>query len=734
MKYVVRSCLFFIVLFLTEISGVAQDIALHKSYTLSISPNYPYTAPSSDKSSLTDGVYSKGYFWAAKSTVGWEHVPVFITIDLEQSQPISSVTFNTVRRQDQFVNFPKNIFVFVSNDDENYQYAGDAADDTGNVPGPYLVKKFVLNNIKATGRYIKISVIPNGTFVFCDEIEVWKGAQSAGRQTYPIAKNNLKLAEDSIKNIEFLKQNLRTMLNKLRMSHRNANFKRDAMIDQIGKSLRSQNISDLELQDLKRQVGVMNVQYAQIANKTSFLIQRYNPWDTLNQFYLPDNSSPLPISFNYYIPKGLSEYGSLVVTNTTTSAKTFQFILNQNGSSASIDLFIVRFVPTANGDEVPDPLVKVDRAVKINAGYTQMLFFKVQANMTGSTNFSLVVQTGSEKKIVKIKVNVFDASVGNNMLNANVWAYFTRPILSDRKEEAIIDLLDHHINTMVVPPAVIPNLVSSNYTAFNDYLSNFKGVKNILLFMNYAEPQIRSGYSGGQFMSDDWKAKFIKWYYAIRDDIQQIGLGDATIYVYPYDEVYGNNVSDFKAFATWAKNAIPYIQFYATLANQTAVNELLPLLDVAQIQSNFAGIQNLPPHSSQVWIYSGSAPARNLSPYRFYRLMSWTAFANGDTGIGFWNYADEGINKNLNYLTDPLIYPSNSYSVIYDGPAKEIISTRRWEAFKLGIEDYSLLQAYARRIGPNKAKSLASDVIQNPLIENKADSARKIIITALQNH
>jgi hypothetical protein len=198
--------------------------------------------------------------------------------------------------------------------------------------------------------------------------------------------------------------------------------------------------------------------------------------------------------------------------------------------------------------------------------------------------------------------------------------------------------------------------------------------------------------------------------------------------------VSGNNVFEYKKLVNWAKSTIPNIKFYATLADQQAVNQLLPVLDVAQIQSNFVGIQNLPTHTCQVWIYSGSAPARSLSPYGFYRLMSWTAFANGYTGIGFWNYADEGINKNLNFLTDPLIYPTNSYSAIYDGPGQEIISTRRWEAFKLGIEDYSLLQAYAKQVGEEKAKVLTTDVIQNPSILNKADSARKIIIAALQNH
>jgi hypothetical protein len=111
--------------------------------------------------------------------------------------------------------------------------------------------------------------------------------------------------------------------------------------------------------------------------------------------------------------------------------------------------------------------------------------------------------------------------------------------------------------------------------------------------------------------------------------------------------------------------------------------------------------------------------------------MSWEAFANGYTGIGFWNYADEGANKKLNLITDPLISPKSSYSVIYDGPGKKIISSRRWEAFKLGIEDYSVLQSYANKYGGKKAKELARQVLNAPENLNLADSIRDNMVTQI---
>ena len=181
----------------------------------------------------------------------------------------------------------------------------------------------------------------------------------------------------------------------------------------------------------------------------------------------------------------------------------------------------------------------------------------------------------------------------------------------------------------------------------------------------------------------------------------------------------------------WAKQEIPGIKFYGTLTDSSAIETLIPIIDIAQIASNYKYLKKLPSHNCEIWIYRGGAPARALSPYSFYRLMAWEAFANGFNGIGFWNYADEGINKNLNKITDALIYPTNSYSAIYDGPGKDIISSRRWEAFRLGIEDYSILKLYANKFGNAEAKQVANQVLLSPLNTDLADSLRNKMITKL---
>ena len=66
-----------------------DNLARGKRYTMEPSPNYKYCTDEGDKTQLTDGVYTKGYFWTQKSTVGWSHARhVIITIDLGTVQPI----------------------------------------------------------------------------------------------------------------------------------------------------------------------------------------------------------------------------------------------------------------------------------------------------------------------------------------------------------------------------------------------------------------------------------------------------------------------------------------------------------------------------------------------------------------------------------------------------------------------------------------------------------------------
>lgn len=89
------------------------------------------------------------------------------------------------------------------------------------------------------------------------------------------------------------------------------------------------------------------------------------------------------------------------------------------------------------------------------------------------------------------------------------------------------------------------------------------------------------------------------------------------------------------------------------------------------------------------------------SPYGGYRLSPWKAFERGATGCGFWCYAvgDQWRNR------DMWREPSSLYAVIYTlegappdiSRAEKIIPSRRWEAWREGVEDYTWLWLLRQR-------------------------------------
>ncbi|MEO6133699.1 MAG: hypothetical protein ABIP35_01015 [Ginsengibacter sp.] len=704
---------------------------MHKSYTQSTRPNYaPNTAPPTDSSSLTDGIFTDGYFWAERSTVGWDKKPVTITIDLEKLQTVGEVTFNTARNIKAEVYFPQNVFLFVSDNDKNYRYVGDLANSRENQQGTYLVKKFSLNKLKVVARFISLVIIPKGNYIFCDEIEVMKGSGSLSPMKMLIPKASLIDAVDSLKLLEFEIKNLARVFDNLKSISTIKNL--TAKFNSIGSKMNSMNQSPDDIKELRESIHSNYATFLRGTYNTSFILEKYNPWADSTEFYKPTESvSSLNYSFNV-ADKGV-EYGAFMLTNTQSSDKDFNFeIRNTDSSIFDLQLFNVIYVPSSDFAQVADPLIPIKDKITMQPGISKMVLFKIAGKKSGSSESKILVQSGTRQVLLNISTTVlpkFNNSDQNN-LNANNFAYLNLPMLERRPEEAVKDLFAHHINTIDVPPSFLPQFNSNDYKPFLDYISYFKGVKNILLFTNYSSNENFN--NSGKFMSLSWKRDFIVWYRNLVKVIKENGFSGSKIYLFPYDEVHGTIIEDFKNFAIWVKSALPEIKLYATLSTKDAVHNILPLVDVGQIYEEVNLLGNLPKHNAEIWLYNVYQNARSLSPYTSYRLMAWRAFLNEATGIGFWNYADEDRDEILNLFWQPLLNPARSYSVIYNGPLKEIVSSRRWEAFKLGIEDYSFLQQYAKKYSLDKAKNLASKVINYPDSVSLADEVRNTIIEQLR--
>jgi hypothetical protein len=77
------------------------------------------------------------------------------------------------------VEWPRAISVLVSDDDRNYFEAGDlvALSSAATPPprGGYALHRFVSDQLKAHGRFVKFLIAPSGAYCFVDEIEIFKG-------------------------------------------------------------------------------------------------------------------------------------------------------------------------------------------------------------------------------------------------------------------------------------------------------------------------------------------------------------------------------------------------------------------------------------------------------------------------------------------------------------------------------------------------------------------------------
>lgn len=225
----------------------------------------------------------------------------------------------------------------------------------------------------------------------------------------------------------------------------------------------------------------------------------------------------------------------------------------------------------------------------------------------------------------------------------------------------------------------------------------------------------------------------MQWYADLLSATEACGFRPSQVYWYPYDEMRGAEVAQFIDLALWAKGEIPRVQFYATLRHDDSA-QALPYLDIAQIHLDSSLMEKPLPPRTERWLYGTKSPAKSLSPYAYYRLMSWLAYLKGFKGAGFWAYADAGWGDDPGSAWDDFDGKYPDYAVIYQGVDRTVLSSRRWEAWRMGLEDYELLGMYARSHGALAAGMLARRILENPLDTDQADKARQEMISALSAH
>ena len=710
----------------------ANNLAFKKPYTVSPLPNYTLTASATDKTSLTDGKYTFGFFWKQKTTLGWSNWQrtVEIMIDLGQNANIAGITFNTARRSGANVNYPSHITAFVGSTKNQFQYVGNIANDPDNVIGPYQIKKFALDGISARGRYILLLVQPKGPYLFCDEIEVLEGSAVTAKPE-EITLEAARSFSLELLRLDVGKKLLGELINEIK-----TNFNPGSDSAQLLEGMQQRLDTLSALKDVEStQADLLKLRASLLSAKFPgklFAVEIVNPWAPLSPAALSQAVPEKSISIE--LPQGGYDHAAFVVTNLSKDSQEI-FIQPDESPSYAPDLafFQVPFVKSATVEYIADPLVPIKDKLTLRSGESKMVFLTAHGLHPGSWENTLKVGTSAYSNTLPLSLQVSKVALPQQLsLNTVNWGYLDLKPIRDRKTEAANDLLRHHINVIVIPPQYIPTADQPSLEKLmrlDEYLKLHIGATKVLFFLNFNDERLLTANGKYPFMSDKWKQWFKKLHTRAVTSAVQAGFQKNNIYMYPYDEINEKDLPRFIELATWAHKEIVGIKLYATLNRKESLSAL-PYLDVAQINREdlYAGAIS---SKKEIWLYGTSENTKSLSPYTYYRLMSWRAFAIGFTGAGFWNYADTGSGEYASSAWDDFDGKRPDFSVIYEGDVNTIVSSRRWEAWRMGVEDYELLSMYAKVKGNKVAKKLAELVVNKPEKVGMADEVRHKIMREL---
>lgn len=317
-----------------------------------------------------------------------------------------------------------------------------------------------------------------------------------------------------------------------------------------------------------------------------------------------------------------------------------------------------------------------------------------------------------------LKVKVWNVSVPAEQTLRNCgWGYVHGSPLKDYPEAALDDQVRHGTNVFVgtfAPKATFDasgNLVGNiDFSEVDDYVKRH-APHGIILFCGY------QGLLQGPAPvdSDIYGKAHVQWLREWVKHLAELGVGYDGFALYPVDEpgLSVGLVDAYLRMAKLAREADPKILMYTDPVERITVDELRSMLPYVDIwcpnrlgmiltEASKEKLDVIMNSGKPVWTYECFGNVKHHSPIAYYRAQAWLAWQHGLTGIGFWTYCTTPSN--------PWFLPAvpGEYMLVY--PGNGVVSSKRWEAVRDGVEDYGLLAALRDAVNVKGASANPADL------------------------
>lgn len=370
-------------------------------------------------------------------------------------------------------------------------------------------------------------------------------------------------------------------------------------------------------------------------------------------------------------------------------------------------------VLAANGVRAYDRLAATTDG-KISTSTTEPSYVWVDIDLSkfsaGQHTLALqIIDTKTQKQLtsIPITIDVVHDDATPAPLDVITWSYLNGSPIWHDQAAAFAELLSGGTNVFVIHPANIPGLSlagdwdKTQEQEFDRQVNLFKSHGQILLVLSWY-----LGHNPFEAAGDDPDklAKINKAYYAwlakLTQHLDSLGVSRQQWGLFITDEPHDKSLELLERIAAYTRRYDPAIRVYAnpippdnpvsqmlTLSKMTeTISIWQPQLLVVESASGYFFRQMKQPW----WLYTGpTSPAKAASPMIHYRALPWQAWRFGAVGVGFWAFSDTG--RNSGALND-FDGEGPDFAVVYETSSGQgIESSRRWEAFKQGMQDYRLL-------------------------------------------
>jgi len=614
-----------------------------------------------------------------------------------------------------------------------------------------------LSGLNVSGRYVVVSLVANGAYLFADEIEVLEGtADSATPLEGPFVTRDtwgedVAAIRKAVRTDSHCRAEIRRILQTISADPVANGLAESAAA--LGGNLNRANLSGAEREGLLDSARVLNARLAALVHPGNpLLVWPGEMWKdfTSEEFPLrgPVGLQTIPVTL------GADEYESVgfMVFNTRAEASAVRVSISDLvGKDAvlpakNITLRWAATVESSDGVVRPDALPRLDEgAFDLPSGQNRLLWLtlKTDNQPAGEYRGTVTLSTEDRSFPMELKVRVVGVALPRPIPLATYnWAYFGLGPFRADLDAGIRDLRAHYIDTAVLHPAELPKFVfdaqgrltSSDFTAFDEAVRRYlaAGIRKFFFFQFFGD--IGSGVSrpvgtGSEIPktvsvgSPEWKNAMRQFVAAYVERCAALGLGYHDFAFYPVDEpndkmIEKNGVGVWSVIQEMDPKVRVFVDPGASVKNLT---RLAPFMDVwcphlprdrDLPATELAFYQSEQKAGKSFFTYNCQGSDKTFAPLGHYRQMLWRCWNLGITGAGFWNYSDTGyLAGEMSAWTD-FDGSRPDFSIVYDAATappgvsrrEAQIPSRRWEAWRDGVEDYAFLWELRRRMENARAE------------------------------